>query len=57
MDEIIRMIQAIDNTLGTIKTDDSDGNWSKLLGCRTACKNLIAALTKRKEESENGDPD
>ena len=57
MDEIIRMIQAIDTTLGTIKTDDTDGNWSKLLGCRGACKNLIAKLTKRKEESENGDPD
>ena len=57
MDDIIRMIQAIDNTIATIRTDDRDGNWAKLLGCRTACKNLIAELTNRKEESTDGDPD
>lgn len=54
MDHIVEIFTAIARTLATVRTDNADGNWAKLLGCIKACGEG-AALCKAKEEDVNED--
>lgn len=45
-DNIINILQAIHKTIGTVRTDNTDGNWNKLLGCQQACEQAIRELRK-----------
>lgn len=46
------LIKAVISTLSTIKTDDTDGNWSKLLGCKQALQKVLEEMTAQVESEE-----
>lgn len=53
MNHIAEIFEAIARTLATVKTDNTDGNWNKLMGCIKACSDGAALC--RKEEPDNGE--
>ena len=53
-DSIINILQAVHKTIGTIRTDNTDGNWNKLLGCQQACEQAIRGL-REMDTKENAD--
>lgn len=57
-DNIINILQAIQKTIGTVKTDNENGNWNKLLGCQQACEQAIRELREmdaKKSADESAD--
>lgn len=51
MDNRIREIfEAIIRTLATVKTDNADGNWNKLLGCMKACQDGLQIIAKEGQQ-------
>ncbi len=54
MDKIKELFDAIARTLATVKVDNSDGAWNKLLGCINACTKGVQICEELEKE---GDPD
>ena len=57
MKEIKNLLQAVINTLRTIKTDNTEGNWNKLVGCEDALRRVLNQLPEEPVEGgeEHGD--
>lgn len=52
MEKIITTLQAVINTLRTVKTDNADGNWQKLLGCENAITQILNDLAKKEADAD-----
>lgn len=57
MNEIKNLLTAVINTLRTIKTDNVEGNWNKLVGCEDALRKVMAQLPEEIKLEEGGTED
>ena len=57
MDELKKLLAAIAATLRQVRVDDSDDNWSKMLGCKNALAQALAMIDKIEEEARNDGAD
>jgi len=57
VNEIKNLLTAVINTLRTIKTDNVEGNWNKLVGCEDALRKVMAQLPEEIKLEEGGTED
>lgn len=55
MEELKQLIAATANTLRTIRTDDRDDNWNKLVAIKTALGRMLAMIDEMEGEKHGED--